>query len=176
MSVIHTPSAKTNTVKPASGNKLLLQDNGGEEDVFREEKELLAELGRPFIESTEHAAFAFKVLTELWAESLNGNQRSTGDNWRNEMSGFLVFGQHLLDACGEGGSTLLEEYQNADQLTYPIPTWMGEFLGLKIGKSKLVSLLKKITRDSGSIGLELVDMLKIVQSANAEEGVFEDFS
>ena len=174
MSVIHTPKASPNTRKPTSGNKLLLQEDGGEEDRIRD-KEAIEELGQPFRKSTEHADFAFKVLTELWAGELDPSRRMSGGRWRDEISGFSIFGQHLVDACGERGTDLLEAYLKADQVKYPVPTWMGEFLGLKIGKSKVVSLLKKIVISSRSIGLELIDMLKIIQSVNVEEGTFADF-
>jgi hypothetical protein len=73
-------------------------------------------------------------------------------------------------------AVLLQKYLDAKPLRYPIPSWMGEFLRLKIGKSKLVSLLKKITKDSKIIGLELVDMLKVVQAANADSETFDDFN
>ena len=73
-------------------------------------------------------------------------------------------------------AVLLQKYLDAKPLRYPIPSWMGEFLRLKVGKSKLVSLLKKITKDSKIIGLELVDMLKVVQAANADSETFDDFN
>lgn len=178
MSVFHTPSMRTHSssTKPTSGNKLLLQDVNGGEDETRDEQEALEELGRPFVDSKRHADFSFKVLTELWAEVLISKTHPVEERWRDEMSGFSIFAQHLLDACGDGGTTLLERYLEDEQLVSPRPTWMGEFLGLRIGKSKLVTLMKKITKDSRKIGLELLDMLKIIQAANAEGEVFGDFN
>lgn len=191
--IFHSPVPTTNTSKPPSSNKSLLQDDGGDEEEdelerqeqkerkeelerLQKEKELSEELRRPFIESKLHAEFAYRVLTEEWAKVFNSKEKLIRSQWKTEMSGFLIFAQHLLDICGEEGVTVLEGYLSGEQLKSPKPTWMGEFLRLKIGKSKLLTLMKKITKDAGEIGLELIDILKVIQSANSQKEAFKDFN
>ena len=149
--MFHSPALKAIAFKPSSGNKQLLQTNGGEDeeaeyelDQLAEERNILFELGKPFRDPLAIAEFVTKVLIEKWKEVNNDFEDSV---WKSEMTGFRLFAQHLLETCGT--SSKLSHYLDVPQLKSPKPTWMNEFLKVKIGKTKLLTLLKKIT-SSGS--------------------------
>jgi hypothetical protein len=88
-----------------------------------------------------------------------------------QMTGFRLFAQHLLETCGT--SSKLSHYLDVPQLKSPKPTWMNEFLKVKIGKTKLLTLLKKITSSGSDIGLELIDLLKMIEAVNEDEQAFD---
>jgi hypothetical protein len=73
--MFHSPALKATAFKPSSGNKQLLQTNGGEDeeaeyelDQLAEERNILFELGKPFRDPLAIAEFVTKVLIEKWKE------------------------------------------------------------------------------------------------------------
>ena len=160
---------KTGLTKPPSANKLLLEEDEGEQlrradEIEKEEMERKVTLDRPFGKAQYFSDFTQKALMDRW---------ESGDN-HSEMAGFKIFARTLLDTCSKEA---MEEYIEGEQTIFPKPTWIYEFLKFQIspGKSKLIFLLRKIHKAAMELSLDITEIMKVLQVANKETGSFEEF-